>query len=358
MRDAEEVQAARRAVAVGEPAEEYQRIVLRLEDGRIVRDREKIAAQAIERLRFPGNVAGRAREADRFARKRDTARGLALVQRLGDLVQQPHAFVHGQRFVQAFLERSQAVDRHRRRAESTPGTSFTWRRTLMMASAEPTCSVKRMNAWDPRESVLTAVTLMRSRAIASEMSRSNPCRSSATTSRSAEKGASPLVLPQSAGIMRSRCDASRPVMFGQSWRCTLTPRVPVMEPTIGSRGTGLHHFATIVAMLFTPSTSTPEEDFDGAGATMGTSGVGVGAVSPRTAISIWRPVISPRPSAAKNSSSLGWPVATAILSWDSPTAPMRCSSLSSAARPAATSFSKSSCRNHWRTFASARELAR
>ncbi len=52
----------------------------------------------------------------------------------------------------------------------------------------------------------------------------------------------------------------------QSRRCTITPRVRVTKPTMGSGGTGLQHLATIVAMLFTPSTSTPDEAFDaGAG---------------------------------------------------------------------------------------------
>ncbi len=58
-------------------------------------------------------------------------------------------------------------------------------------------------------------------------------------------------------------------MFGQSSLCTMTPRVRVMNPTIGSGGSGLQHLATIVAMLFTPSTSTPDEGLvePGAGAT-------------------------------------------------------------------------------------------
>src|SRR5206468_1640493 len=80
--------------------------------------------------------------------------------------------------------------RHKRRAVSTPGTSFTCRSTRPIASADPTCTVNRMKAWAPRERVLTAVTLMRSREIASEISRSSPCRSRATTSMSAENGAS------------------------------------------------------------------------------------------------------------------------------------------------------------------------
>ena len=52
-------------------------------------------------------------------------------------------------------------------------------------------------------------------------------------------------------------------MFGQSRRCTVTPRARVTKPTIGSGGTGLQHLAIRVAMLLTPSTSTPEEVFVG-----------------------------------------------------------------------------------------------
>jgi hypothetical protein len=81
-----------------------------------------------------------------------------------------------------------------------------------MASALVTCSVNRMKACEPRDKVFTAVTLMRSREIASEMSRSKPWRSSATTSRSAENGAS-AVLPQSAAISRSRWSSRSPVML-------------------------------------------------------------------------------------------------------------------------------------------------
>ena len=76
-----------------------------------------------------------------------------------------------------------------------------------------------------------------------------------------------------------------------------------MNPTIGSGGTGLQHFAMRVAMLFTPSTITPDETREDGATGRITVGSSTTGASPRTAISIWREVTSPRPSAARNSSS-------------------------------------------------------
>src|SRR6185437_104502 len=227
------------------------------------------------------------------------AMALRLVQPVVGGAEQALRLAPKERLVGARLELVERRDLHRRLAVSTPGTSFTWRSTRPIASALDTCTVKRMNAWAPRESVFMAVTLIRSRAIASVMSRSSPWRSTATTSTSAKNGASSPVLPQSAGIRRSRCAGSRWVTFSQSCRCTITPRVRVTKPTIGSGGTGLQHLAIIVAMLFTPSTSTPDEAFCGAAGVMGNAAAGCAGAgaSPRTAISTWRELTSPRPSA-------------------------------------------------------------
>jgi hypothetical protein len=82
------------ALAVADAAEERQRVVLRLEDGRIVGDGEEVAPEAVERLGFTGDVAGGAGEAHRLARQGDAARGLAFVELLGDAVQRAHALVH------------------------------------------------------------------------------------------------------------------------------------------------------------------------------------------------------------------------------------------------------------------------
>ena len=225
-----------------------------------------------------------------------------------------------------------------------------------------TCSVKRMKACAPRESVFTAVTLMRSREIASEMSRSSPWRSSATTSTSAENGASP-VLPQSAGISRSRCSAASPVMFGQSARCTITPRVRVMKPMIGSGGTGLQHLAMSVAMLFTPSTSTPEEVREAGAGTTVTARRRARPAPRRGPRSRSASPSPPRGRARRRTPRCaGSRTAAAMRSCAKLVAPEARELLFQRRRGRSpTSTSKSSWRNHCRTFASAaraREVAR
>src|SRR5262249_53205647 len=95
---------------------------------------------------------------------------------------------------------------HRLAAESTPGTSRTSVSARFSSSSPRTSSVKAMRACRFFDSVLTAVTLILSRENTSEISRSSPWRSIASTTTSTGKTSS-RGLPQSAVMSRSGCRA-------------------------------------------------------------------------------------------------------------------------------------------------------
>lgn len=159
------------------------------------------------------------------------------------------------KLIAARIEQAAVRRRQRRRAATTPLTSPICASARRNAPPSATSIVKLISA-SPRDvSVFTPTTFSFSRANTSEMSRSRPWRSSASTETSTGNTAS-CASPQVTSISRSGERRDRACALAQWARWIDTPLPRVTKPTISSGGTGRQQRAKLVNSESTPTTST------------------------------------------------------------------------------------------------------